>query len=265
MKNLSIVLLIFVLFGCKKEQSILNQYTSKDIQSIFERENVNGCFIIQDFKHKNTLSYNSSRLDSAFLPASTFKIINSMIALETEVIKDENEIIKWDGKERFVKSWNKDHNLKSGIKNSVVWFYQELARRIGEERMKEWVENANYGNKNIGGKIDYFWLNGDIRITPNQQIEFLNRLYLNELPFKLKNQEIAKRILIVDETDEYTIRAKTGWAARIENQIGWYVGYLENKDNVYFFALNMDIRSSEEARKRKEITNEILKTLTLAN
>ncbi|WP_321279613.1 class D beta-lactamase [Marinifilum fragile] len=264
MKKVLFLFISMILFSCTKQQeSILDAYKANDLQKIFEQANVNGCFIIHDFKNNKSLTYNSERLDSAFLPASTFKIINSMIALETEVIKDENEIIKWDGKKRFIESWNQDHNLASGIKNSVVWLYQELARQIGEERMKYWVEKADYGNKNIGGKIDLFWLNGDIRISPNQQIDFLKRLYLNQLPFQKKNQETVKKILLVEQADDYSIRAKTGWAARIEQEIGWYVGYLENKDNVYFFALNMDINSSDEAKYRKQITTDILKVLNL--
>lgn len=264
MKKVLFLFISMILFSCTKQQeSILNGYNTSDLKEIFEQKKVNGCFVIHDFKNNKSLTYNSARLDSAFLPASTFKIINSMIALETEVIKDENEIIKWDGKKRFIESWNRDHNLASGIKNSVVWFYQELARQIGEERMKYWVEKADYGNKNIGGKIDLFWLNGDIRITPNQQIDFLKRLYLNQLPFQKKNQETVKKILLVEQADDYSIRAKTGWAARIEQEIGWYVGYFENKDNVYFFALNMDINSSDEAKYRKQITTDILKVLNL--
>jgi beta-lactamase class D len=209
------------------------------------------------------LSFNEERLDSAFLPASTFKIINSMIALETEVIKDENEIIKWDSIDRGNDNWNRDQNLESGLKYSAVWFYQELARRIGEERMKYWVEASDYGNKNINGGIDVFWLRGDIRISSNQQIDFLKKLYFNQLPFSQKNQEIVKRIMIVDQTADYTIRAKTGWAARIDNQIGWYVGYLEKGENVYFFTVNIDIKNSDDAAKRKIIVSKILDHLQL--
>lgn len=186
-----------------------------------------------------------------------------MIALETEVIKDENEIIKWDSIDRGNDNWNRDQNLESGLKYSAVWFYQELARRIGEERMKYWVEASDYGNKNINGGIDVFWLRGDIRISSNQQIDFLKKLYFNQLPFSQKNQEIVKRIMIVDQTADYTIRAKTGWAARIDNQIGWYVGYLEKGENVYFFTVNIDIKNSDDAAKRKIIVSKILDHLQL--
>ena len=264
MKPILYLFLFGFLVSCSLEpKSILEDFSSSDLESIFKSEMADGCFVISDLKANKKLTYNSARLDSSFLPASTFKIINSMIALETGAIKDENEMITWDGKKRFVKEWNQDHNLKSAIKYSVVWFYQELARRIGKEKMQHWVDTSQYGNQNIGGEIDYFWLNGDIRISANQQIDFLQKLYLNKLPFSKKNQEIAKNIMIVDQTPNYTIHAKTGWAMRINKQIGWYVGYLEKGENVYFFAINMDIKNKDDAVKRKIIVSKILKQLQL--
>ena len=211
----------------------------------------------------NTLVFNEERTKKGFLPASTFKIINSLIALETGVIKDEHEIIKWDGKKRFVQDWNRDHNLRSAIKYSVVWFYQELARRIGEERMKRNINAVGYGNQDIGGGIDLFWLNGNIRITMEEQVEFLKRLHQNDLPFSTRTMDIVKDIMIQEQTKDYTLRAKTGWAARVEPNIGWFVGYLERKDNVYFFANNIDIKNDEDAKFRKKITLQILENLNL--
>lgn len=124
--------------------------------------------------------------------------------------------------------------------------------------MKHWVETSNYGNKNINGGIDVFWLRGEIRISTNQQINFLKKLHLNQLPFSQKNQEIVKEIMIVEKKSDYTIRAKTGWASRIDKQIGWYVGYLEKGENVYFFTINIDIQNSEDLPKRKIIVSKIL-------
>ncbi|PKQ61453.1 hypothetical protein BZG02_15990 [Labilibaculum filiforme] len=264
MKILLSFSLLVTLFACSEQtNSILNKYTSSDLEQIFESQQINACFTIYDLKNDAKLSYNPERLDSAYLPASTFKIINSMIALETKVIKDENEIIKWDSIDRSYANWNKDQNLKSALKYSAVWVYQELARKIGEEKMNYWVKACNYGNRNINGGIDIFWLNGDIRISANQQIDFLKKLYLNQLPFSQKNQEIVKEIMIVDQTATYTIRAKTGWAMRINNQIGWYVGYIERDKNVYFFTINMDIKNYDDAEKRKLIVSKILDHLQL--
>lgn len=259
-----ILFLSLILFACSKQQkSVLSNYSSTDIENIFESENVNGCFIIYDLKNDKKLTFNAARLDSAFLPASTFKIINSMIALETGIVKDENEIIPWDSIDRGYDKWNMNQNLESGIKYSAVWFYQELARRIRHDRMEYWVKASKYGNQNINGNIDSFWLNGEIRITPNQQIDFLKKLYFNQLPFSKENQEIVKKIMLVEQTPQYIIRAKTGWAARVDKQIGWYVGYLEKGENVYFFAINMDIQNDNDPPKRKRITTKILDHIQL--
>jgi len=156
----------------------LVSFNSDSIQQIFQKKNITGCLVLYDLKNNHYSIYNEERAKTPFRPASTFKIPNSMIALETGVIKDEEQMFKWDGEKKLFKIWEKDHNLRSGIKNSVVWLYQKIARDIGEERMQHWVNQLDYGNKNIGGGIDMFWLNGDIRITTIEQIEFLKKVHL---------------------------------------------------------------------------------------
>ena len=101
------------------------------------------------------------------LPASTFKIPNSLIALETGVVQDpDKDVFKWDGVKRDIEAWNKDHTLRSAIAVSAVPVYQEIARRIGQERMQKYVDLFEYGNRDIGGGIDQFWLTGNLRIDP---------------------------------------------------------------------------------------------------
>lgn len=108
-----------------------------------------------------------------------------MISLETGVISDEIAILTWDGVERKLPAWNRDLNMREAIKLSAYWFYQVLARRVGHDRMQKWVTQVGYGNRNIGSKedVDKFWLRGELRITPQEQIQFLQRLYKNDLPF----------------------------------------------------------------------------------
>lgn len=273
MKNtLLLTILLLLILSCKNDTTskIASQKEPEtsllpfvDFQKVFDNNGVKGAFLLYDLKNDTTLVFNESRTQNGYLPASTFKIINSMIALETEVIKDEEETIKWDGKKRFVEIWNQDHNLRSGFKYSVVWFYQELARRIGEERMQHFIDTVGYGNQDIGGGIDLFWLNGNIRITMLEQIDFLRKLYKNELPFSRRTMDIVKDIMILEKTDGYTLKAKTGWAARVEPNIGWFVGFLERKDNVYFFANNINIVEEEDNIARKEITMQVLEKLNL--
>ncbi len=155
--------------------------------------------------------------------------------------------------------------MRQAIKHSAVWFYQILARKIGHQRMQKYINKVGYGNKNIGPEkdIDTFWLNGEIRITPKQQINFLSRLYAGDLPFKKRSMDIVKDILIVEQTPEYTLRAKTGWTTAPNHDIGWYVGYLEQNNNVYFFATNIDILKPEDGKARAKITRYCLQDLGL--
>ena len=215
--------------------------------------------LIYDLNKNEYIQYNSERCNESFIPASTFKILNSLIALETGVIKDENEVIPWDSVNRQYDKWNMDQTLRTAIKYSAVWAYQEIARKIGEQRMQHYVDSVKYGNCNIGGGIDRFWLDGDLRITPLQQVEFLRRLYSDDLPFSKRNLDIVKDIMINDQTGNYILRGKTGWAGTT----GWYVGYLEENDNVYFFANNIDIVNEQDVKARIEIVNDVFNSMGL--
>lgn len=229
----------------------------------FQAAGVQGTFILYDRNLNAYLVYQPERVDTPYLPASTFKIFNSLVALETGVIQDENQIIPWDGVDRGRREWNQDHNMRSAIKDSAIWFYQELARRIGPEQMQANIDHAGYGNGNIGGGIDHFWLDGDLRISARQQVDFLLRLYNNDLPFSARSLAIVKDILIVEQTPDYVLRAKTGWVVVPQYQLGWLVGYLEQNDDVYFFALNLDIVKPGDENAREEVTWAILHSLGL--
>ncbi|MBE7382778.1 MAG: class D beta-lactamase [Leptolyngbya sp. SIO1E4] len=234
-----------------------------DFAPHFQDLGIEGSILIYDLNRDLTYQHNRDRNATPFLPASTFKILNSMIALETGVIANDLAILTWDGVERSFPAWNRDLNIRTAFKVSAVWFYQVLARRIGHERMQQWVAAAGYGNQTIGSAeaIDTFWLSGDIRITPEEQIQFLQRLYNNDLPFSEETLATVKDIMIVEQTPDYIMRAKTGWAT--QSDIGWYVGYVEQGENAYFFATNIDIPNSDYLGARLEVTRRSLETLGL--
>lgn len=245
-------------------QSIVQQKESNwqerpDFGKYFQQAGVKGTFLLYDLKKNQYLVYNAKRANTRYVPASTFKIFNSLVALKTGVVKDENEVIKWDGVKREIPEWNQDHTMKTAIKVSAVWFYQELARRIGEQRMQNYINLTNYGNRDIGGGIDQFWLTGDLRITPKEQIDFLVKLHNNNLPFSPRAIAIVKNIITTEETEDYVLRGKTGW----EGKVGWYVGYLERGGNTYFFATQLDIAKAKDTKARIGITRSILKAMGL--
>jgi beta-lactamase class D len=231
----------------------------------FQQLGVEGSIMIYDLNNDRTYQHNPQRNQTAFLPASTFKILNSLISLETQVIPNELAILTWDGIERKLPEWNRDLNMKEAIKISAVWFYQVLARRIGHEQMQKWITKVGYGNQQIGDKqdIDKFWLEGKLQITPQAQIQFLRRLYKGDLPFSKKSISTVKEMIIVEQTPDYTIRGKTGTIDNPKAPIGWYVGYLEKGKNTHFFATNISIRTKADAAARKELTRRCLKDLGL--
>ena len=240
--------------------------TRDDFKKFFESYKVDGSFVLYDLNNDSYVLCNEAQFKQPFIPASTFKICNSLIGLEAGVIKDENFVIPWDGVVRQVVEWNKDQNMKTAFQNSTVPYYQELARRVGGKRMKYWLNKARYGNADTSGGIDKFWLTGGLRVTPEQQIAFLVRLFKNDLPFSMRTINIVKRIMIAQDTTGYVLRAKTGWSEQDNKSIGWYVGYLETTTGTYFFATCIQCADKENpafANARKEITLGILKALKL--
>lgn len=258
-------LLVFLAFSASC-QKIPTYETRDDFKKYYDGYHVTGSFVLYDLQKNNYLLYNREQFHEPFIPASTFKICNSLIGLETAVIKDTGFVIPWDSVSRPVTAWNRDHNLRSAFQNSVVPYYQEVARRVGRERMKLWLDKAHYGNADTSGGIDRFWLDGGLRITPAQQVDFLKRLYLDELPFSKRSQEIVKEIMLVDNTLGLVLRAKTGRSEQGGKQIGWYVGYLERKKDVYFFSnciQSSDSLVPDFSGSRAVITYKILSDLKL--
>jgi beta-lactamase class D len=269
MKSIYLLLSIQLLYaGCVSKPTI---EIRDDFNKYYEQSGLEGAFVLYDEQKEKYLYCNKDIAEQAYTPASTFKICNSLIALETGAISDENQVIAWDGVSRNP-VWDKDHNMKSAFVNSTVWFYQELARRIGEENMKYWMDLSKYGNGDISGGIDQFWLTGGLKITPIEQIEFLRRFQNNELGFSDRNRDIVKNIMIVDDSLNYILRAKTGWGVQSEEDIGWYVGYIEVEGNIYYFA-NIIIQQSNALndldnaisfdKSRQNITYQILKDLQI--
>jgi beta-lactamase class D len=207
------------------------------------------------------IASDKDRSGQAFLPASTFKIPNSLIALETGVVEDpDKDVFKWDGVKRSIEAWNQDHTLRSAIAASAVPVYQEIARRIGTERMQKYVDLFEYGNRNIGGGIDQFWLTGEMRIDPIQQIDFVDRLRRGVLPVSKRTQDLVRDILPVTKAGEATIRAKSGLlgAELGKPSLGWLVGWVEKGGVQTVFALNLDVREPRHIADRMTLAQQCL-------
>lgn len=233
-----------------------------DLQNAFKDIGTDGTFVMLDLKRNRVTVVNADRHTKGFLPASTFKIPNALIALETGVIKDANyPIFKWDGLKREFDVWNKDHMPASAFKASAVWVFQEIARQVTATRMRVYVSQFGYGNRNIRGNEDSFWLDGQLRISALQQIEFLERFYIGKLPVNPKNAEVVKEMMFLEKIGNATLRGKTGWIPSGDNKIGWLAGWVERGDETYIFALNLDPHEEKHVSARLSIAKALLAQL----
>ncbi len=244
-----------------------NVKTDDSLKTFFDQHQLTGTFGLYDNGTGQFLIYNLPRFkDSAYLPASTFKIVNSLIGIETGRINNEKMVIKWDGVVRAfgkdtMHAWNKDLSMEQAFKASSVPYYQEVARRIGKDTMQRWLDSLKYGNHIIGGPIDSFWLNNSLKLTADEELGLVKKLYFGQLPFQKRTQDIVKKVMLQENNANYQLSYKTGLGFRENgNALGWIVGWIEENKHPYFFVLNVEGTSATNMiPARLEIVKAILK------
>ena len=252
MKELLITLLFTVCSAALAED--------RDIKKIFDDNGIEGTIVIRSLRSEQSFIHNEPRSNLRFTAASTFKIPNTLISLEEGVIAGKDSVLKWDGRNHEYASWNVDQTLESAFKVSCVWCFQELAHRIGAEKYNNYIKKLPYGRLSGPYGVTTFWLDGSLKISAVEQIDFLKAIYLRSLPFSDPTYETLREIMVVEETPNFTLRAKTGWAEKAHPQVGWYVGYVETKYDVWFFASNIKINNSSELALRQKITRKALQS-----
>jgi beta-lactamase class D len=262
---------LLLLIACLQSCSSNNVKKDNSLKKYFDENKVGGCFALMDNGTGQFTVYNLARYrDSSYLPASTFKIINSLIGLQTGKIVNDSMVIKWDGIKRSNDAWNKDLTMYEAFRVSAVPYYQEVARRIGKDTMQIWLDSLKYGAKTkeekvfIRTAIDSFWLDNSIKVTPDQELGLVKKLYFDELPFFKSYQEMIKRAMLFENNTNYRLAYKTGLGYRENgNVISWVVGWVEENNHVYFFVLNTESADKNIDMKniRMKMLNEILKKM----
>jgi beta-lactamase class D len=216
----------------------------------------NGCFVLFD-KNENEYSiYNEAKSQTRISPCSTFKIVNSLFGLETGVLQDENTMFKWSGKQYGISEWNKDQTMASAFRDSVVWYYQKVASGVGTDRMQKYLNSIRYGNANMSGGLTHFWLDSSLKISPLEQIELLKKFYSYQLQFSSRNIDIVKKIMLISNNNGVRLSGKTGAAGQ---KNGWFIGFAEKKNDVYYFAANIEGKKNATGINARSITLKILK------
>ena len=228
------------------------------IANLFAQRGIDGTMIISSLNSGKTFIHNAPRSTRRFPAASTFKILNTLISLEEKAISGKDDVIKWDGHVYDLPDWNRDQTLESAFRVSCVWYFQALARRVGADKYRNYLHKSDYGELHEPFDETTFWLDGSLEISATEQVEFLRKVYRRSLPFSAFAFETLRQIMLVEKTPKFTLRAKTGWAARLNPQTGWYVGYVETANDVWFFAMNMEIRGEKDLPVRQKLTREAL-------
>lgn len=267
----------------------------KDWKTVFDNNDIkDGCFEYFDNNKEIANYYNKEMCSEPFTPASTFKIFNSLVALETGVALDEQMVIKFDGHKKMYKKgilvkegedttgafnleeWNKDLTMAEAFKVSAIPYFQELARRITLPEMQKYLDSVKYGNMKMGGVVDNFWLNDTLKISPDEQVGFLKKLYHDELPFSARTQRIVKGMMLQESDTDYKLYYKTGWGndTKSGEDIIWIVGWAETIHRLknpktqkidaiphpYFFSMCFKAKNGTEGiiEKRIKVLHELL-------
>jgi beta-lactamase class D len=257
-KPLCFILVLLVTGSMGTIHASANDQKVKELDIGESFDGAEGTMVLQNLKNDKVFIYNKQRSKVRYTPESTFKVANALIGLQTKAVSDEYEVKRWDGVIREFEDWNRDHTLASAMRHSVIWYYQAMARDIGAENMQKYVNLINYGNRDISGGIDQFWLDSSIKISAREQVQFIENLVEEKLPIDKQHMRTVKRIMINEEADSYVLHGKTG--TRLSDMgLGWYVGYIETDKGKWAFATNLDGSGS----KAKTITLDALKELDI--
>lgn len=230
-----------------------------DLMAVMKAHDATGTIILASKDGSKTYIYNNEKANTLLAPACTFNIAHVIAAIEEGTLKDQHEIYKWDGQKRAMESWNQDQSLKSSFQISCIWFYQALAPKVGRETYVNYLKKLDYGNQLIGENFDLFWVTGDLRITPLQQIAFLKKIDHKELPISENTYTVLKDVMLAEENPNYRIYAKTGAATKDWVGHVWFVGYVESKNETWYFVTNLLNEKIEDLPKRKAVIMAALK------
>ena len=250
-KGLLLALLVLYIAACtpQTDQSSQNEEVAPPLverkhqqgfQDVLDSAAIQGAILIYDSAAKCYFSNDFEWAEQPKTPASTFKIINSTIALDLGVVESDSTILPWDGQARRMRIWEADLSLKEAFQRSCLPCYQEIAREIGSERMRQALDRLQFPGMTVtDSTIDRFWITGESAISPFEWVGFLQRLDRSELDIRQRTEKMVKTIMILDSNQQYVLRAKSGWGFMDDVDIGWLVGYVTTADNVYYFATNV--------------------------
>lgn len=233
----------------------------EDWTKLFRQAGVSGTLAVVDHRSAGpqTWYHNQARAGRRYSPASTFKIPHTLFALDAGLVASEFDVLPWDGEDRGMETWNRNQTLRSAMTHSVVWVYEGFADVLGRDTERYYLNLVDYGNASPDGTTPAFWIDGELAVSADEQLDFLQRLYRNRLPFLERHQRLVRDLMISAAGPEWRLRSKTGW----DGERGWWVGWIEWPDGPVFFALHIDMPNGlADLPKRRQLVREALSTLS---
>jgi beta-lactamase class D len=248
-----------IIFAALLAAASVAQAEDTAIAQLFRETGVDGTLVMESVKAGQRFVHNDARSKHAFVAASTFKVFNTLIAVEEGAIGGADEPLRWDGTQYEIADWNRDQTLRTAFQVSCVWCYQALARQVGAETYAAYLRQAGYGQLREPFDVGSFWLDGALTISADQQVAFLKQVVERSLPFSANAYETLRSVMLTDVAPGYRLYAKTGWSTRGKSGLGWYVGYLMSAGDTWLFALNLDTRDAGDLPLRRQIALDALR------
>lgn len=249
MRTLLMIVVATLLTGCQSTPTAKQPW--QILSETFGDEDV--VFVAMKSPGEPLMVHDVMRAAERFPPCSTFKIWNTLIGLETGAIPDTSFALKWDqqrdpAQDFWPESWKRDHDLTSAFRNSVFWFYQEIARRVGMERMQAYINMLQFGNRDLTGGIDHFWLESSLRISPSEQVHLIEKLVTGDVPFSAQHIAIVTELMKQNDEGGFTLYGKTGLGHLPDSDgyEGWFIGWAEVSGRKSPFAIYMRSNSYDD-------------------
>jgi len=250
-----LIAIIFLVVSC----TMSSKKTTDE--GLINDQEISACFLLYDLKkQKFVKEYNPERCKLRQTPCSTFKVPLAAMAFDSGILKDENTTLKWSGEKQFFDSWNRDHTASSWMKESVVWYSQKITKKMGKNKIQKYLDQFDYGNENMSGGLTNAWLtpapfskkvDNSISISGYEQIEFLKKLWSNQLPISQKAHELTQKITLLEITPQgYALSGKTGsgfFDLTSNRRIGWFIAHIKGNGQEYVSVMNFhDLRVQDK-------------------
>lgn len=223
-----------------------------------------GCFVLYDSKNDVWKIHDKERAKIRVAPNSTYKIYSALFGLENDIITPESSLIQWDGENYPFEAWKKDQTLQSAMTSSVNWYFQSIDESLGVDSIQNYLQKIGYGNENLSGNLASYWMESSLKISPIEQVQLLTKLYNNNLGFAPENIKAVKDSIHIASSDTGDFYGKTG-TGRVNGQDvnGWFIGFVENADNTYFFASNIHAKDDADGSTAAKTTLTILSDMNI--